>query len=77
MFVNGLHRFRTNLAAISKTFPWRDSADGAKGQPRFPAMQKGQHMFCDRARTGLGGMVAVTAILLLIQLISGVGAFPL
>ena len=38
---------------------------------------KGQIMFCDRARTGLGGMVAVTAILLLIQLISGVGAFPL
>ena len=34
-------------------------------------------MFCDRARTGLGGMVAVTAILLLIQLISGVEAFPL
>lgn len=34
-------------------------------------------MFCDRARTGLGGMIVVTAVLLLLQLISGVQAFPL
>jgi hypothetical protein len=77
MFVNGLHRFRTNYAVISRAFPWREWLDRAKGRPRFPATQKGQTMFCDRARTGLGGMIAVTAILLLIQLISGVGAFPL
>lgn len=48
-----------------------------KGGRAFERHNRGQQMFCDRARTGLGGMVAVTAILLLIQLISGVEAFPL
>jgi hypothetical protein len=30
-----------------------------------------------RARTGFGGMIAVTAVLLFVQLITGVAAFPL
>jgi len=34
-------------------------------------------MVWDRARTGFGGMVVVTAILLFVQLVSGVEAFPL
>ena len=34
-------------------------------------------MLTDRARTGFGGIFAVTMILLLMQLISGVEAFPL
>ena len=31
----------------------------------------------DRATTGFSGLTAVTAILLIVQLITGVGAFPL
>jgi len=34
-------------------------------------------MHSDRLRTGFGGMIAVTAILLAAQLITGVQAFPL
>jgi hypothetical protein len=34
-------------------------------------------MLTDRARAGFGGIFAVTMILLLIQLVSGVEAFPL
>lgn len=34
-------------------------------------------MIGDRARTGFGGMVAVMAILLLVQLYTGLEAFPL
>jgi hypothetical protein len=30
-----------------------------------------------RARTGFGGIIAVTAVLLFVQLITGVRAFPL
>jgi len=37
----------------------------------------GCSMVWDRARTGFGGMVVVTAILLFVQLVSGVEAFPL
>jgi hypothetical protein len=34
-------------------------------------------MLTDRVRAGFGGIFAVTMILLLIQLVSGVEAFPL
>ena len=34
-------------------------------------------MLTDRVRAGFGGMFAVTMILLLVQLLSGVKAFPL
>jgi hypothetical protein len=34
-------------------------------------------MLSDRARTGFGGMAVVTAILLMVQVITGVAAFPL
>ena len=34
-------------------------------------------MIGDRARTGFGGMVAVMAILLFVQLYTGLEAFPL
>jgi hypothetical protein len=34
-------------------------------------------VLCSRARTGFGGMITVGVVLLAIQLISGVQAFPL
>ena len=37
----------------------------------------GRKLLSDRATTGLGGLIAITAILLAVQAATGVGAFPL
>lgn len=46
--------------------------------PNFTQVIKGDvAVIGSRARTGFGGMITVTAVLLVVQLISGVQAFPL
>ena len=47
------------------------------GDPRFVREQGYVTMFVSRAKTGFGGMITVGAVLLAIQLITGVQAFPL
>jgi len=41
------------------------------------ARKQGADVFSDRIATGFGGLVVVTIILLAVQLLSGVRAFPL
>ena len=51
---------------------------GRYGDPRFKVKPKGNvAVLGSRARTGFGGMITVSAVLLAIQLITGVQAFPL
>jgi hypothetical protein len=38
---------------------------------------RGQTVFSDRMTTGFGGLIVVTIVLLGVQLLSGVRAFPL
>jgi hypothetical protein len=74
-----LHQFRIKRARISKTFPWRVEPSRRKGPPtlRAPEAKGATIMLTDRARAGFGGIFVVTAILFVIQLVTGVQAFPL
>jgi hypothetical protein len=52
----------------------------AKARPDFRDFVNktgGRTVLSDRATTGFGGLIAVTAILLAVQTVTGVGAFPL
>lgn len=40
-------------------------------------LKKGMKVLSSRAMTGIGGVIVVTALLLAMQLISGIQAFPL
>jgi hypothetical protein len=76
--VNALHCSRIKVASISKTFPWSLEPGGRKAAPTLRPLQRtGPIMLTDRARAGFSGIFAVTAILLVVQLITGVQAFPL
>jgi hypothetical protein len=51
---------------------------GRYGDPRFNDEVKGAvTVLGSRAKTGFGGMITVSAVLLAIQFITGIQAFPL
>jgi hypothetical protein len=51
---------------------------GRYGDPHFnDEVQGGRDVLGSRAKTGLSGMITVSAVLLAVQLITGVRAFPL
>jgi hypothetical protein len=47
------------------------------GVTRFTRENRGQTVFSDRMATGFSGLIVVTIILLAVQLVSGIEAFPL
>jgi hypothetical protein len=63
---------------ISKSFPWRVNRERISNALTLQAEAKGERdVFISRAKAGFGGMVTVSAVLLAVQLISGIQAFPL
>jgi hypothetical protein len=48
-----------------------------KAEHRFTYEYRGTDVLTHRASTGFGGLLVVTIILLAVQAVTGVGAFPL
>jgi hypothetical protein len=54
-----------------------DSLSGDKAAYALSRTQGDGAVLNSRARTGFGGMITVTAVLFVVQLVTGVQAFPL
>jgi hypothetical protein len=73
LFVNTLQRsvaIAASRADICRCFSWMSGPDGRKQDPGKDKEVGRPSMLNSRAATGMGGLAAVTAILLLTQLVS-------